>query len=273
MNQRSFIKWVGGKYKSVSQLLEIFPKKFNTYYEPFMGSGVIFFNLKPHDSILNDVEFNLVNTFRSVKREVDDVISELDLLVNEEESYYFIRREFNNEVSYIPGKKAAQFIYINKCGYNGLYRVNSLGEINVSFGKRAGDPHKDFSILKTCSKALQKSLIYNSDYREIIELSRGGDFIYFDPPYYRETSGSFISYNAKHFTDEDHQRLALECEFLSKRGVMFALSNSDTEFIRNLYKNYNIWPIYSMRSVSPTISGRGLVGEILITNYGLEVCV
>ena len=267
MTERSFIKWVGGKYRSIYQLLDLFPPEFKTYYEPFMGSGVVFFNLQPPESILNDVEYNLVNTFRSVKRDVSSVISELESYNNDAESYYDIRDDFNNSADIMPGRKGAQFIYMNKCGYNGLYRVNKKGEINVSFGKRDGSPHKDFYNLKECSLSLNKARIMNTDYKEILDMSRCGDFVYMDPPYHKETSKSFVGYNAKEFTERDHERLALECEFLTKRGVLFALSNSNTDFIKNLYKNYNIYPIYTARTVSCDVSRRSQAKEILVTNY------
>ena len=267
MTKRSFIKWVGGKYRSIHQLKLLFPKEFKTYYEPFMGSGVVFFNVQPYKAVLNDVEFSLVNTFRSVKRDVASVIKELNSFVNEEESYYTIRKEFNNSSSVVLGRKGAQFIYLNKCGYNGLYRVNKKGHLNVAFGKRVGSPHKDFTNLKDCSAALQNTTIMNSDYKEILDLARRGDFVYMDPPYYKETPKSFVGYNSKEFTEEDHERLALECEFLTKRGVMFALSNSNTDFILNLYKKYNIYPIQIARTVSCDITKRSQAKEILVTNY------
>ena len=107
----------------------------------------------------------------------------------------------------------------------------------------------------------------NSDYSEILRLTRSGDFVYMDPPYYKEAHNSFTGYNPTPFDPEDHERLALECKFMSKRGVLFAQSNSDTEFIRNLYKQYNIYPIHTTRTVSVDASVRGTVTEILITNY------
>ena len=269
MHQRSFIKWVGGKYRSLSQILSKFPTQFKTYYEPFMGSGVVFFNLRPVDAILNDVEPSLVTTFRSVKRECESVCEYLDGLSNDESTYYTVRSDFNDSGDVFPGKKAAQFIYMNKCGFNGLYRVNKSGAINVAFGKRSGDPHKDFSTLRECSKRLQRVRVMNTTYKDVLDLSRSKDFVYLDPPYYKEFPNSFTGYNTNQFSEEDHERLALECKFLTSRGVFFALSNSDTDFIRNLYKNYNICPIYTNRTISRDASGRGLVCEILITNYSL----
>ena len=267
MYQRSFIKWVGGKYRSLSQILGKFPVKFDTYYEPFLGSGVTFFNVETDKAILNDCEYKLVSTFRSIKRESERVCAALAEMSNDEESYYSVRYDFNNSSDVPPGKKAAQFIYLNKCGFNGLYRVNRAGSVNVAFGKRSGAPHQDYETIRVCSKLLQNTTIMNADYQDILSLTRCGDFVYMDPPYYKEFDRTFTGYNVKQFSDEDHERLALECKFLSSRGVLFALSNSDTPFIRNLYKDYYIFPVYTNRTVSRDTSTRGIVGEILITNY------
>ena len=269
--QRSFLKWVGGKYRSISQILPKFPEEFKTYYEPFMGSAVIFFNLKPQDSILNDVEYNLVSTFRSVRDNCEEVWSELKDLNNDPLTYYDVRTAFNDELDFRPGRKGAQFIYMNKCGFNGLYRVNKKGAVNVAYGKRSGSPHHDIDTLRTCSEILQNARIMNADYKEILGMSRCRDFVYLDPPYYKEAHNSFTGYNSKPFSAEDHERLALECKFMSSRGVLFAMSNSDTPFVRNLYKQYNIYPIYTSRTVSVDASTRGTVTEILITNYEVGV--
>jgi DNA adenine methylase len=258
---------VGGKYRSLSQILPKFPKEFKTYYEPFMGSGVVFFNLKPQDAILNDAEYNLVTMFRSVRDHCEEVWGELKVLKNDPLTYYDVRSAFNDESDFRPGRKAAQFIYMNKCGFNGLYRVNKKGAVNVSYGKRPGSPHQDISSLRACSEILQNTRIMNTDYKEILGMTRCGDFVYLDPPYYKEAENSFTGYNATPFSEEDHERLALECKFMSSRGVLFAQSNSDTEFVRNLYKQYNIYPIYTSRTVSVDTSSRGPVTEVLITNY------
>ena len=182
MSKRSFIKWVGGKYRSIQQLTALFPKECKTYYEPFVGSGVVFFNVQPYEAVLNDIEFSLINAFRAVKRDVASVIKELNSFINNAEFYYKIREEFNNSACLLPGRKGAQFIYLNKCGYNGLYRVNKRGHLNVAFGKREGSPHKDFINLKDCSAALKNAMIMNTDYKEILDLTRRGDFVYLDPP-------------------------------------------------------------------------------------------
>jgi len=269
MFNRSFIKWVGGKTRSLSIILDKLPKKFNTYYEPFLGSGVVYFNLLPDEAVLNDTEYNLVSTFRAVKRHPKAVCDCLALLDNAESVYYDIRNDFNFKEEDVVGEKAAQFIYINKCGYNGLYRVNKRGSVNVAFGRRPGNPHLDFSVIMDCSKALQNSRIMHTDYLEITRLARRGDLVYLDPPYHKESDGSFTGYNVKEFTEQDHVRLAKEFVRMTKRGVKVALSNSSTELVMELYKNFYISPVYTARTVSTTPDGRILATELLITNYSV----
>jgi len=268
MYNRSFIKWVGGKARSLSQILNKFPKKFGTYYEPFLGSGVVYFNLLPDKSILNDKEHNLVSVFRDVKRYPEEVCEQLGRLDNREDVYYDVRYNFNYTPTVNTGEKSAQFIYMNKCGYNGLYRVNKGGAVNVAFGKRPGQPHKDFSVIRECSKALQKTQIMNTDYLEILSMARRGDFVYLDPPYHKEKPTSFTGYTSAGFTDKDHKDLAEECHKLTKRGVSFVMSNSATDLILDLYKNFYIYPIHTARTVAVTVGGRGVVTELLITNQG-----
>lgn len=270
MSNRSFIKWVGGKTRSLSQILKKFPKEFNTYYEPFLGSGVVYFNLLPDAAVLGDLEKRLVATHQAVKQYPQAVCSCLELLENDESMYYDVRDAFNYNPESAVGEKAAQFIYINKCGYNGLYRVNKSGSVNVSYGKRSGDPHRDLDIIYKCSKALQKARIVNAHYSELTKMSRKGDFVYLDPPYHKESASSFTGYNAKEFSEEDHKGLAEEFRQLTERGVKVALSNSGTDFIKDLYKNFYIYPVYTSRTVATTVEGRSVATELLITNYDEE---
>ena len=268
MYNRSFIKWVGGKSRSLSQIMDKFPREFDTYYEPFLGSGVVYFNVLPDKATLNDKEHNLVSAFRDVKRYPEQVCEQLKGLDNKEGVYYDVRHAFNHTDTGTPGEKTAQFIYMNKCGYNGLYRVNKSGAMNVAFGRRSGQPHQDFTVVRECSKALQKAQIMNTDYLEILDLARRGDFVYLDPPYHKETSTSFTGYNAVEFTEKDHRQLAEECRDITDRGVLFAMSNSSTDLILDLYKNFYIYPVYTSRTVAVTTGGRGTATELLITNYG-----
>ena len=232
-----------------------------------MGSGVVYFNLLPQDAVLGDVEENLIATHRAVKRYPQAVCNCLEILENAETVYYDVRNDFNYNPESVVGEKAAQFIYINKCGYNGLYRVNKSGAVNVAYGRRSGEPHKDLDIIYKCSQALQSARIMNANYLELTKMARKGDFVYLDPPYHKEFNTSFTGYNTKEFSEQDHERLAEEFCALTKRGVKVALSNSSTNFIEELYKNFYIYPVYTSRTVATTVEGRSVATELLITNY------
>ena len=267
MVQRSFLKWTGGKQRSILQILEKFPDDYDNYIEPFLGSGSVFFNLKPKTAFLSDINQRLMYTFICVKYNSELVIDFLSQLDNSKEDYYGIRDIFNNEPISDNIRLSSHFIYLNKCGYNGLYRVNSDNKFNVPYGSRDGDPHKDYEVIRQCSKILSSAVMMCSNYNDILSLSKGGDLVYLDPPYVKEDGKSFIGYNSKHFDLREHRLLSEACRSLDKKGVRFALSNSNVSVVRDLYHGFNFHDICTVRSVSRDPSTRGSHGELLITNY------
>jgi DNA adenine methylase len=263
--QRSFLKWVGGKNKSIQKILPLFPSSYNKYYEPFAGSCVVHLNEHHDPSFLSDLEKPLIDTVINVKECCDDVCEELEQLNNSESDYYLIREQFNDREGFSP-RQAAQFIYLNKCGYNGLYRVNSKGRFNGPFGKRSGQPHKDYPIIKTCSELLLNATVSHSDYASAISQCSKGDFIYFDPPYYKIDDASYVGYNRNQFAYTNHEQLRDICTCLNSKGVLFALSNSNCEPIRTLFKDFEIRTISTITSVSAG-GNRGTHAELFISNY------
>jgi len=263
--QRSFIKWVGGKNKSIKNMLPMFPRHYDRYFEPFMGSCVVHLNEQHSPAFLSDVERPLVETVQAVQGRCDDVCTELELLDNTEQDYYKTRVQFNERELFTP-KEAAMFIYLNKCGYNGLYRVNSSGKFNGPYGKRTGQPHRDYPILRNCSALLAGAVINHSGYATAISNCSKGDFIYLDPPYYKVSEGSYTSYNKDQFTHREHELLKEFCSYFSKKGVLFAMSNSDCEPVRQLFKDFRIREVNTTRSVSSG-ANRGAHVELFICNY------
>lgn len=266
MFKRSFIKWPGGKFRSINQLMVSFPKDFKTYYEPFLGSGVVCRNVKAENKVVGDVERDLVNAHTQIKNNVEDVIYILDSFVNKEEFYYKIREEFNSDNSESI-RQAARFIYLNKCGFNGLYRRNKKGLFNVAFGKRFGDPHKDFTNVRSYSKSLQNVDVRLGDYKKTMEGVSSGDFAYFDPPYVKKSEKSFTGYNSNEFMNTENRKLSDFCRNLDERGVLFAVSNSDTKLVREWYEGFRVREIQTVSSISREGKSRGHCTELLITNY------
>ena len=267
MLQRSFIKWPGGKYRSLNQLLCLFPKDYGSYYEPFLGSGSVCLNVGDRRKVASDVECALMDTHIQVKNCVDKVIEELDSFDNEESAYYEIRSQFNNSSEEFTYSDAARFIYLNKCGFNGLYRRNKRGGFNVAFGKRSGDPHKDFENLRACSSLLQPVELRSGGYAACLADVDGGDFVYLDPPYLKESETSFTGYNSNQFGISENKKLSEFCEDLDRRGVLFAVSNSNMSLIREWYKGFRIREIQAVRSISREGRSRGRCTDLLITNY------
>lgn len=263
--QRSFLKWVGGKNKSIRKILPLFPDSYANYYEPFIGSCVVHLNEQHSPAFLSDLEKPLVDTILAVQQSCADVCVELQKLNNSETDYYIVRDVFNNRESFTPAE-AAKFIYLNKCGFNGLYRVNSQGRFNGPFGRRNGQPHQDYDILRTCSELLSTAVVSHSDYETSISQCSRGDFVYFDPPYYKIDGASYVGYNKSQFSYQDHERLRDMCASLDSKGVLFVVSNSDCAPIRTLFKDFKVQKISTITSVSAGAK-RGAHDELFISNY------
>lgn len=261
------IKWAGGKGQLLSQFAPHFPKKgFLKYGEPFFGGGAVFFNLQPSKAILIDSNFELINFFRVVRDDLSKLLDKLNSHVNEKEYFYSVRAINPEEISKV--ERASRFLYLNKTAFNGLWRVNKKGNFNVPFGRYKNPNYKDEENLSMVSKALQGQKIIHGDFEEILEHMEPQDFVYFDPPYHpiSETS-NFTSYTSNSFNAEDQKRLAACFKELDRRGCWVFLSNSDVDFIRNLYEGYNIETVSARRAINSKANKRGPVSELVIKNF------
>lgn len=273
---KPFIKWAGSKSSIVKVLINKshYAKDYN-YYEPFIGGGALFFKIanvfKLSTSIkircnkfyISDSNSELITTYKVVRNNPDELMQFLDIHKNNhsEEYYYYIRSIVPN--SYI--ETAARFIYLNKTCFYGLYRVNKKGVFNVPFGKYKNSTLYDKSNLLKCSELLQNVDIKLKDFENIYP--KKGDFVYFDPPYHKLVSTSFTAYTNNYFTIYDHIRLANKCKLLNEQGVHFMLSNSNTDFIRDLYKDFHIEEIAVARNINCKGEGRAKIKELIIRNY------
>src|SRR4028119_704729 len=241
LDARPFLKWAGGKTKLIEQYNLYFPKVYKTYYEPFLGGGAVFFYLNPTNATLTDINAELVNAYRCVKDHVEELIKLLDVhkLKHSRDYYYDVRRyTYATDV-----EKAARLIYLNKTCFNGLYRENSQGEFNVPIGKYKNPKICNPVVLRAVSVTLQNAQIEVRPFEDILNYARSGnDFVYFDPPYYPLSSTSnFTAYSRYLFSQNDQIKLKEVFAELAKRGVKVMLSNSDCEFIRELYSEFNIY--------------------------------
>ncbi|MBE9182600.1 DNA adenine methylase [Oculatella sp. LEGE 06141] len=264
---RPFLKWAGGKGRLIQQYSSHFPKYFDTYYEPFLGGGAIFFYLAPPRAVLTDINPELVNVYHCIR---DDVNRMIDLLSIHQRQHC---REYYYQVRSAPGKtdleRAARLIYLNKTCFNGLYRENSRGEFNVPMGKYTNPRVCDPELLRAASFALKTADLTVNSFDAILELAKTSrDFVYFDPPYYPISStSSFTAYSRHAFSQLDQIRLRDVFVELANRGVKVMLSNSDCSFIRGLYSDFNIHPIIAARAINCNAAKRGKINEVLVTSY------
>ncbi len=251
------------------------PLVFNTYHEPFIGSGAVFFRLyrekKIKHAILSDLNAELIDTYLAVRDCVSDVIKVLSEFPHKEKFYYDIRAKDPWKLS-LP-ERAARMIYLNKTGYNGLYRVNRQGMFNVPFGRYKSPKYLDKDNLLAVSRALQNVDILCTSFETVLERANPGDWIYFDPPYVPlSQTSNFTSYHANGFGLRDQERLRDVCIELSRNNVYITLSNSDTDIIRDLYGSayFVIDKVLANRAINCNGAKRGKITELIVTNYPIE---
>jgi len=272
---KPFVKWAGGKRQILDKLKKFAPKEFETYYEPFVGGGAFLFELSPKNAVINDSNEELMNVFNVLRNEkkYNKMCKYLNKFERKhcEEFYYEIRNIDRNKRKFEKlneCKKAARTIYLNKACFNGLYRVNSKGEFNVPFGKKTTvNTYDGENLLNLHTYLTMNNVnILCTDFEETVKDAKKGDFVYFDPPYDSDTS-TFNSYTETGFNKDEQRRLAKVFIELDKKGVKVMLSNHNTILIKELYKDYNINVIEAKRSINSNGKKRGVVEEVIITNY------
>lgn len=272
---KPFLKWVGGKRALAPEIIARMPEKFNNYFEPFVGGGALFFELKKRGmlegkkSYLFDANKELINTYNTVKNNPYELIEILrEFQHKHSHDFYYQTRAMDREENFSQLSKvirSARFIYLNKTCFNGLYRVNSKGFYNVPMGRYKNPTICDENLIHCASQALQDTEVLHVDFAKVLDFAKKGDFVYFDPPYYPLTpTSSFTSYNQDTFFEDEQKRLFNTFEKLAKKGLHVMLSNSDTTFIKELYKDYKIDFVEMNRFINSKSGGRGKIKEILI---------
>lgn len=267
------LKWVGGKRQSLQEIRKYVPSKFSYYVEPFLGGGAVLFDLQPKKAIVNDINEELINVYNSIKNNCDELIDSLSKHVNDEEYFYFVRekdRDKNQYAQMTDLEKASRIIYLNKTCYNGLFRVNQAGEFNTPYGKYKEPNIVNEYILRAVSDYFNSNeiTITSNDYQECLKHVDKNAFVYIDPPYDPVSdSSSFTGYSKQGFDKNEQTRLKEVCDALNDKGMKFLLSNSSTEFIKDLYQKYDIITIRAKRSINSKPSKRGEIDEVLIKNY------
>ena len=269
---RPFLKWVGGKTQLLEQLEPLMPATFRDYFEPFVGGAAMFYDLFAKDRLngavrLSDQNAELIDAYVAIRDSVDDVIAELRNHKYESEHYYKVRQV--DRATLPLAARAARTIFLNKTGFNGLYRVNRSGQFNVPFGRFTNPTFCDVENLRACSRALRGFTVEQGDFESVLEHARKGDFVYFDPPYVPlSPTSDFTAYVPGGFGEGEQRKLAKVFGKLAKRGVYAMLSNSDTPFVRELYKDFDIETVYAARSVNSNAARRGKLPEVVVRTYG-----
>ena len=275
---RPFVKWAGGKSQIVHELMQRMPPQFGDYYEPFVGGGALFFRLyrqgRIRRAVISDLNAELIDTYIAIRDQVEDVIKLLSQFPYSRNFYYRLREQDPWKLD--RSARAARMIYLNKTGYNGLYRVNRQGRFNVPFGRYIAPKYCDEENLRAVSNALRSVDISCCSFEKVLERARGGDFVYFDPPYVPlSATARFTAYHANGFTSDDQERLRDVCLELTKMGVHIMLSNSDTEVIRALYASpqFFVSSVRAHRAINCDGAKRGKLTELIVTNYTMEKAI
>ena len=269
-----FLKWAGGKLQLIEQFENLFPPDFCNYYEPFIGSGAVFFYLKskskPNKVILSDTNEELINCFAVVRDKPSELI---EVLLNHRKrhskQYYYEMRDLESE-RLDSVSRAARMIYLNKTCFNGLYRVNSKGEFNVPFGDYKNPSIFNRNTLYRASHMLQDAALRVMTFDKVLDFAGKDDFVYFDPPYIPlSKTSSFTRYSKSEFSIKEQNQLSEVFRALDSMGCFVMLSNSDHSLIRELYRDYdkNIVVVRAKRKINSVGSKRGAINEIVVTNY------
>lgn len=292
---KPFLKWAGGKGQLLNKFEEMYPQELingeiDTYIEPFVGGGAVLFDVlqkyKVKKAVIVDLNKELINCYRCIKADVNELIKHLKKMQDEflslndgkRKDYFLKVRNRYNEI-HLNGKydfeKTADFIFLNKTCFNGLYRVNSKGEFNVPFGKYKNPLICDSENLTLISNLLQNVEIRFGDYSICEEYMNGRTFIYFDPPYRPLIeNSSFVGYDKSGFNDNNQKELAEFVKKLDKQNCLVMLSNSDPKntnpddnFFDELYKGFEIDRIFAKRMINCQADKRGDITEIVVRNY------
>jgi DNA adenine methylase len=263
------VKWVGGKTKLLPELLARMPERFNRYYEPFAGGAALFFRLAPKRAVLADSNPDLIGLYTAVANNVEAVIKRLQghRDAHDEAHYYDMRARWNDrDQQWSTPERAAAFIYLTKTCFNGLWRVNRAGAFNVPIGRYTDPPICVPDALRAAHQVLSRAEIRRADYRTAVKDAKAGDFLYFDPPYDPvTTTANFTSYTADAFGPDEQRALAETARELVARGCQVMLSNSDTPFIRSIYKGFRVERVKCPRAINSNAAKRGDVDEVIVT--------
>lgn len=265
---RPFLRWAGGKTWFTKYIENFIPDNFNDYYEPFLGGGSVFFYLKSRGYIkkkafLSDSNADLINTYKSIKNNPEELFKLLKTHFDSEDQYYKMRSaEFTD-----PIEKAAQFLYLNKTSFNGIYRVNLKGKYNVPYGKKNLKSIYDFEHLKRVSTALKSTHLSTKDFKTRCHKIGAQDFVFIDPPYtVAHENNGFIKYNQSIFSWDNQIQLSEITKEIDEKGAFFLVTNAYHDSIKKIYLTGNQEKLSRASNIGGTGAKRTKYKEIIISN-------
>jgi DNA adenine methylase len=268
------LKWAGGKRQLVPIIRKYVPRSYKLYFEPFVGAGAVLFDLQPAPALINDANKELIDCYRVIKKDPEGLMAHARKHPITKKYFYGLRSlDRDSSFKTLPAlDRASRIIFLNKTCYNGLFRVNSQGQFNVPFGNYSNPLIVDEVVIRAVSHYLKEAHveISNDDFQAALSGAGRGDFVYLDPPYdpLSDTS-SFTGYNLNSFNRDEQRRLKEVCDDLTRRRCKILLSNSATDFIRELYRDgsrYTIIEVEASRNINSIPTGRGKISELLIMN-------
>lgn len=280
---KPFLKWAGGKSRIAKKIASYFPGtgEFKRYFEPFLGSGAVYFEIAPQEGFLNDLNKPLIDTYETIKtkpeeliellRGIEEVYNGLSDLEEKEAFYYNIRGEYNSLSGDSVLRKSADFIFLNKAGWNGMYRENAEGDFNIPFGKRIQLSCFSEENILAIAENIKNMQFTSGDYKNAVVKAGKGDLIYFDPPYFPVSkTANFTAYQKEGFGEAEQKELFELAKELSKKGCFVAISNSSAPEAYELYgsdPSFHITEIPIARTIGSKSASRKKINEILVSNY------
>jgi DNA adenine methylase len=272
---KPFLKWAGGKRRLLPEIRRLMPESLDglSYYEPFVGGGAALFGLEPQRAFICDKNAQLALAYQAVRDCVDEVVEALREHEGKHSAdHWHSVRAWDRRADFeaMPmAAKAARLIYLNKTCYNGLYRAGSKGWFNAPLGRQSNPRICDEPGLRAAGEYLASNEVHimSGDFESLVKGVGDGCLAYFDPPYHAPGGRGFTSYQAGGFNEADHVRLRDAFAEASRNGAMCLLSNSDTPFVRELYKEYEVIGVKAGRPINSKAEGRGAVGELLIKGW------
>ena len=259
------IKWPGGKRSLLPAILPLLPSSFGRYFEPFVGSGALFFALQPRRANLSDTNEDLINLYIQVRDHPAKIIQALDTYKNSKTFYYKIRAQAPRT----PVSRAARLLFLLNLSFNGIHRVNLRGQFNVPYGYKIHRPTHDAALIETSSLALATAKLRAADFSIATASADKSDLVYFDPPYtVAHAHNGFVKYNETIFSWDDQIRLATHAHELAGRGCHVFVSNADHPSVRRLYAGFRVAVIKRYSVIAASSQYRRQISEALYYKPG-----